>query len=217
MVIRMVDKNKTLTLGALLETRVELILGDLCNAETDVIVTPASQKNTNNATGGVNLAIHKATGAKLTEFLPRGSIHYGYLHRTPGFRLKCREIFHTHVPPFPELWYDMYGCYSNCIYECYSSGYKSIAFPSLGTGHLGFPVKIAAEIAFQSILEYIKAFPEYDVRFKFYFKNIDTLNGYYKSLSEIIKNNKEIIVNPSNGKLQNLYIPELDLPEEYKQ
>ncbi len=211
----MEHKQQTFNLAELLTDRVELILGDICHAETDVIVTPTSQDNIQHATGGVNLAIHKAAGPKLTEVLPRGAIHYGYTHRTPGFCLKCREIFHTHVPTFPDLWYDIYGCYSSCFYECYSSGYSSISFPALGTGHIGFPIKIAAQIAFQSVLEYVKAYPERDMRFKFYFRKIQTLNGYYEMFSEMIKNNDTIVVS-SDGNIEYLYIPELELPKEYQ-
>lgn len=44
----------------------------------------------------------------------------------------------------------------NCLQMCNSSGKKSIAFPAIGTGILGFPHDVAAKIFFEETKEFDK-------------------------------------------------------------
>lgn len=204
-------KTENYDLDKLMYERIELIIGDICNANTDAIVTPTSFKDMSKAKGGVNLAIHNAAGPDLQKELEELWIHKGFTYCTRGYNLNCKAIIHAAVPEFSNTWQWLYGCYSSSIYECYLRGYASVAFPSLGTGHNGFPKDVAAKIALQSIQEYIYHYPKRNVRFKMYFTNIDTLNAYYKELNDRLKENKNVKCMQDNESPEMLHIPELEL------
>ena len=61
-------------------------------------------------------------------------------------------------------------------------GFKSIALPAMGTGNLHFPRDVAAEIMFNSVIEFSRANPTTsvkDVRFVLYDQNQSTIDVSY--------------------------------------
>ena len=100
------------TLSELLKDNVELIMGNICSSESDVIVTSANCK-LGEVGAGVNRAIHDAAGPFLKEACERVTIHTGGIFVTNGFDLPCKYIFHTSVPEFRDDRNRIWSCYSN--------------------------------------------------------------------------------------------------------
>lgn len=80
---------------------------------------------------------------------------------TPAYNLPCRYVIHTVGPIVQggltekhcEL---LKSCYESCLELAVANGIKSIAFCCISTGVFGFPQDKAAEIAVQTVREFLK-------------------------------------------------------------
>ena len=80
---------------------------------------------------------------------------------TPAYNLPCRYVIHTVGPivqgglteKHREL---LKSCYESCLELAVANGIKSIAFCCISTGVFGFPRDKAAEIAVQTVREFLK-------------------------------------------------------------
>ena len=110
--------------------------------------------------GGVDGALHRAAGPTLMdECRTIGGCLTGRAVATSAGRLKAQYVFHAVGP--------IYGHHRNAaqlLAEAYQScldlaeqyQVASIAFPSISTGVYGYPLKEAALIALQTVLEHSK-------------------------------------------------------------
>ena len=78
---------------------------------------------------------------------------------TPGFNLKARWIIHTVGPIWkggdrgePEL---LASCYEASLRLAVLHGVRTMAFPAISTGAYAYPVKLAAQIAIESVRRFI--------------------------------------------------------------
>lgn len=134
------------------------ILGDITQQQVDAIVNSSDRWLSNQ--GALSGAIHRATGPALaTACAQLKSCEDGDAKITPGFNLPARWIIHTVCPTWrdgkhgePQV---LAQCYENCLRVAVQEGIHSIAFPAIGTGALGFPVEIAARIAFETIGQFL--------------------------------------------------------------
>jgi len=137
---------------------IEVIEGDITQLDVDAIVNAAN--TTLLGGGGVDGAIHRATGPELLEECRAiGGCPTGEARITKGYNLKARHIIHTAGP----VWHGggrgeddlLAGCYRNCLLLADENGIASVAFPSISTGAYRFPMERAAGIAVREIREFL--------------------------------------------------------------
>ncbi len=80
---------------------------------------------------------------------------------TPAYNLPCQYVIHTVGPIVQDGLTQKHcnllkSCYQNCLELAVQSGVKSIAFCCISTGVFGFPHDKAAEIAVQTVREFLK-------------------------------------------------------------
>ena len=130
-----------------LDGRVELMQGDLTEMDTDAIVNAAN--NDLQLGGGVAGAIRRKGGAEIQlECDKIGTIPVGGAAITSGGKLKARHVIHAasmelggrtsaHSPR---------SATAHSFRIAAQNGLKTIAFPAVGTGIAGFPLRECAEI-----------------------------------------------------------------------
>ena len=141
-----------------LNSRLELVSGDITTLEIDAIVNAAN--TTLLGGGGVDGAIHRAAGPELLEKCKGlGGCDPGEAKLTPGYRLPARFVIHTVGP----VWRGGGGgeasvlarCYRNSLRVAVENAIKSIAFPAISCGAYGYPIKEAAKIAVDTTGEFL--------------------------------------------------------------
>lgn len=112
--------------------------------------------------GGIDGAIHKSAGPELLDALekeaPEGCLT-GDLVVTPGFATGFEYIFHTPGPQWKGGDFNekdlLSSCYWNCLNEANMRRVSQIGFCSISTGIYGYPLKDAADVAMQTLVEYL--------------------------------------------------------------
>jgi O-acetyl-ADP-ribose deacetylase (regulator of RNase III) len=140
------------------KSRLILVQGDITKEETDAIVNAAN--NALSPGGGVSGAIHRAAGPGLWDECKKlGGCNTGEAKITKGYNLAARHVIHTVGPVYrgkPEDKIDLANCYRNCLELAEKNNLESISFPSISTGIFGYPVKEAADVAIETISEFIE-------------------------------------------------------------
>ena len=80
---------------------------------------------------------------------------------TKGYNLPAKHVIHTvgpvvHDSLTPIEMYELKECYLNCLNVAYDNGCESIAFCCISTGIFGFPNKEAAQIAIQTVNDWLE-------------------------------------------------------------
>lgn len=139
--------------------QISVVHADITTLDVDAIVNAANSRMIPG--GGVDGAINKAAGPELGKaMMAIGRCPTGRAVVTPGFRLKARNVIHTVAPVFSQhkesdVWRLLTDCYHNCLTVAAQNGACSIAFPSLGTGVYGIPIKRASSVAISAAFEHI--------------------------------------------------------------
>jgi O-acetyl-ADP-ribose deacetylase len=143
-------------------TRLVLLLGDITEQETDVIVNAANSGLLGG--GGVDGAIHRAGGARIVEECKairarQGKCPTGEAVVTGGGLLKARYVLHAVGPVWSgggqgedEL---LRSAYRNSLRLAVELKVKSISFPSLSTGAYHFPIDRASRIAIRTVSDFV--------------------------------------------------------------
>lgn len=168
-----------------MEHRIRLIKGDITSIQADAIVNAANR--TLLGGGGVDGAIHRAAGPELLEACRLlNGCETGQAKITPGFLLPAHYVIHTVGPVWsggnknePEL---LKNCYRSSLELALERGLKSIAFPNISTGVYRFPKDLAAEIATETVMQFLdENEPDMEVLFVVFDQENETL---YNSLLE---------------------------------
>lgn len=139
---------------------IELVEGDITLQDTDIIVNAANK--TLLGGGGVDGAIHRAGGpAILEECRKLHGCETGDAKITTAGKMKARWVVHTVGPVYrdgkhrePEL---LASCYRRSLQVALEHGAKSVAFPAISAGVYGYPMDQAAEVALDTVVEFLKA------------------------------------------------------------
>ena len=136
-----------------------VVKGNIVNMKVDAIVNAT---NTSLIGGdGIDGAIHRAAGAELISCCRKiGGCKTGEAVITPGFKLDAKYIIHTVGPVSnngltneAEL---LRQCYVKCLDLAVEYNCRTVVFPSISTGANRFPLAKAAEIAINTIIEYLE-------------------------------------------------------------
>jgi O-acetyl-ADP-ribose deacetylase (regulator of RNase III) len=140
------------------KTELRLVVGDIADQDTDAVVTAAHWKL--NKGTGTDGTIHTKGGPKIYEECQRiGGCPIGDAVITTGGNLKARHVIHAVGPVWrggdedePKL---LASAYRRSLQVANENGLKSISIPSISTGAFGFPIRLAAPVALQTIVDFL--------------------------------------------------------------
>lgn len=137
---------------------IEVIQGDITKLNVDAIVNAANESLLGG--GGVDGAIHRAAGDDLLEECKKiGGCPTGEARITKGYKLSAKFVIHTVGPIWRGGYKDeidrLRNAYLNSLKLATENQVESIAFPNISTGVYGFPKKSAAEIAVNTVKNYL--------------------------------------------------------------
>ncbi|MFQ5796300.1 MAG: O-acetyl-ADP-ribose deacetylase [Candidatus Bipolaricaulia bacterium] len=157
--------------GRVGESTLEIVQGDITAQETDAVVNAANKALAPG--GGVAGAIHRAAGPQLWEECKKlGGCETGQAKLTRGYNLKAPYVIHTVGPVYSGSAQDpkmLATSYRNSLRLAAENGIETISFPALSTGAFGYPMREAATVALQTVIDFLKTNPEVKlVRFVLY-------------------------------------------------
>jgi len=141
-----------------LRERIEIRQGDLTEMDVDAIVNAAN--NDLQLGGGVAGAIRRKGGPQIqTECDEIGAIPVGGAAITSGGKLKARHVIHAASMQLGGRTsaHSLRSSTAHSLRIAAQNGLKSIAFPAIGTGIAGFPLRECAEIMLSETAKHFKA------------------------------------------------------------
>uniref|UniRef100_A0A1A7WR81 Poly (ADP-ribose) polymerase family, member 9 n=1 Tax=Iconisemion striatum TaxID=60296 RepID=A0A1A7WR81_9TELE len=129
--------------------------GKIEEQKTDVIVNTASQCRTL-AIGNISKAIFQKAGQEMQREITMAVKKHNIICTKP-YNLQCKQVFHTFCP---EKWNDgradqiLYESVTECLWTAVTHKHKSIAFPAIGTGALGFSKQESAMIMLKAVADF---------------------------------------------------------------
>ncbi len=142
---------------SLLSERIVIQQGDLTDMDTDAIVNAANNDLILGA--GVAGAIRRKGGEKIQrECEAIGSIPVGYAAITGGGKLKAKFVIHAASMQMGRgtTAEALRGSTAHALKIAAEHKLKSIAFPAVGTGIAGFPMKECATIMLKEVAQHLQ-------------------------------------------------------------
>ena len=153
-----------------LEKGICLWKGDITRLNADAVVNAANSGMTGCYRPGhtcIDNCIHTFAGIQMRKKcaeimqIQGHEEETGQAKITPGYNLPCRYVIHTVGPVVqgtltPRHEQLLSACYQSCLKLAAEYGLESIAFCCISTGVFMFPEKRAAEIAVQTVREFLK-------------------------------------------------------------
>ncbi|XP_037692811.1 protein mono-ADP-ribosyltransferase PARP14 [Choloepus didactylus] len=154
------DENKKLLVSPE-GLRILLVIGDVQDAKTDVVVNSVSSDLELNR-GPLSQALLKKAGSKLqVELNTVGqglAMDVGVVLTTSGCDLPCKRVLHVVAPEWRNGDASSHKMMEDIINECLKTTeslfLESITFPAIGTGNLGFPKTIFAELIISEVFKF---------------------------------------------------------------
>ena len=142
--------------------RIFLLQGDITKMEVDAIVNAANSSLMGG--GGVDGAVHRAGGPAILEecreiVARQGRCQTGQAVITTGGNLPAKFVIHTVGP----VWQGgnnnevklLESAYLNSLRLALEKGIETIAFPNISAGIYGFPKHKAAEVAIDTVTQFL--------------------------------------------------------------
>ena len=137
--------------------RIRLTTGDITDMGTDAIVNAAN--NDLQLGGGVAGAIARRAGPAVQQECDRiGPIAVGEAAVTGGGRLKARYVIHAASMSLgrPTAEKALRSSVAHSLRLADEKGLRSIAFPAVGAGIAGFPIRRCAEVMLEEALAHLE-------------------------------------------------------------
>ncbi len=164
--------------------------GDITRLKVDAIVNAANSQMLgcfHPLHKCIDNAIHSAAGVQLREecyqmMLQQGHEEStGHAKITKAYNLPCKYVIHTVGPiiptgiPTPLQKEQLASCYRSIMQLADENHLESIAFCCISTGEFRFPNQLAAEIAVQTVKNYLTEHPDCSVKQVVFnvFKDVD--------------------------------------------
>ncbi|XP_068102327.1 protein mono-ADP-ribosyltransferase PARP14-like isoform X2 [Hyperolius riggenbachi] len=140
---------------------IRLVQKNIEDCTTDVIVNSVNLKVDMNF-GVISRALLSRAGAAMQQLLTDASVGdqvtLGSVYVTSGCSLSCKEVFHVVTPQ----WDNGQGMsekifrefITSCLKQAEQKGWRSISFPAIGTGNLGFPRTLVASLMVEEALQF---------------------------------------------------------------
>lgn len=160
--------------------KISLWQGDITRLAADAIVNAANSQmlgcfvpmhscidNCIHSFAGVQL--RQACAQQMAALRERFGLDYeqptGVPMLTGGYNLPAKNVIHVVGPIVedavtPKLERDLASCYTRVLDMCLANGLRSVAFCCISTGVFRFPNRRAAEIAVQTVREWLAAHPD---------------------------------------------------------
>jgi O-acetyl-ADP-ribose deacetylase (regulator of RNase III) len=139
---------------------------DLTKLEVDAIVNSANKAMRDTGGKTLNNIIHQAAGPNLGKETKALGKMQDQAVLTGGYNLAAKHIIHVLRPGYYNSkgmteFNQLIDCYRNALNKAADHSLKTVAFPCLGTGGVGFPPRVAARITLQEVREYLDADQDY--------------------------------------------------------
>jgi len=173
-------------------TKTELLLwqGDITRLHVDAIVNAANSQMLGcfyPLHKCIDNAIHSAAGVQLREECHQLMLQQGHEEPTgqakitKAYNLPCKYVIHTVGPIIPNgiptefQKEQLASCYRNIMACADENNLESVAFCCISTGEFRFPNQMAAEIAVQTVKDYLAKHPNCSVKRVVFnvFKDVD--------------------------------------------
>ena len=146
--------------------QIQLLRGDITQIAVDAIVNAANSGLVGG--GGVDGAVHRAGGSGIMDELDEirtriGGCQTGSAVATGAGKLPAKFVFHAVGPRYRNGSSGeaaaLTSCYRTCLDLALKRGVQTISFPSISTGIYGYPIEEAAELALQTIADWLRDHP----------------------------------------------------------
>lgn len=138
---------------------IKIVKGDITELNVDCIVNAANEHLIRG--GGVCGAIFRKAGYDLDkECAELGGCETGSAKMTSGCNLPVKYICHAVGPIYSETPEDeklLSGAYSTSLDLALAYNCNSIAFPCISTGIFGYPLEEACNVAYNTVLNWLKS------------------------------------------------------------
>lgn len=135
---------------------------DLTRIRVDGIVNSVSRVVRMTSGDTLNNAVHRAAGQALAkEAKSLGKPTPDHAIVTGGFQLPSKHVIHTFRPRSMEKFDQLVDCYQSAFRAATAHGMKTLAFPCIGTGGIGFPPRVAARLALETTRKWLDTTPNH--------------------------------------------------------
>ncbi|KAK3095211.1 hypothetical protein FSP39_011607 [Pinctada imbricata] len=167
---------------------VRLIKGELASQKADALVNSAHH-SLDLSIGATSKSLLRVGGDKVQEECKlkyRSGIKPGQVAITKGGDLQCSQVYHGTLQKFTRDNYEqamqtMEDFVGKCLETADTNQLKSIAFPALGTGQLGYPADLVAGTMYRCISQFEKDNPStslVEVQLVVYHKDTATIKAF---------------------------------------
>lgn len=150
--------------------KISIWQGDITRLKVDAIVNAANLQMLGcfaPCHGCIDNAIHSTAGIQLRDECYQIMKQQGHEEETgtakitKAYNLPCKHVIHTVGPIVrheltKELEEDLRSCYRSCLECAVQNEVRTIAFCCISTGEFHFPNERAAEIAIETVMEFLK-------------------------------------------------------------
>ena len=139
-------------------TILRAVQADITTLAVDAIVNAANSSLLGG--GGVDGAIHRAAGpGLLAECRSLAECRPGDAKMTKGYQAPAKYVIHAVGPIWRGGSHGEKGtlacCYATSLRLAADAGLASVAFPCIGTGAYGYPKELAAQVAVETVREFV--------------------------------------------------------------